>query len=294
MTDYSWTCRHLLRFSFAFHGINRRVGRYRATLACVSPLLPTQVPERHRNAKTKSTKTEASHDRSISSPIVRSPRELSPELGGLESSSGVCGMVTGDSCRSLFNRSSHCRMLLASPPSTTTSPCSVPLPRTVPLYFVSSSALLCLFFRAAASESATSNLPQHSRRPAGGILTHQVVGILIIAIQRHPRDLLGPRGLEPPDELFDAAGVLLARPLLLLEDLLGQECFVVLLVFAPDDDRRTVLAAVVGHVVRRRPAQGIHVTRGQVREGVDDRGASRVVALRAEDLEHAGPEEGVE
>lgn len=91
-----------------------------------------------------------SYDKSMlsrSSPSL-SPTELSPELGGLDSSLMFGDVadraLAGEGPRILAR---HVWMLGRSPPSTCTSPTSLPLPMIVPRYFESSPVLLCFFFR---------------------------------------------------------------------------------------------------------------------------------------------------
>lgn len=83
------------------------------------------------------------HSKSMGSAMLWSPIELSPELGGRESSlsplmpSGLssswgCGCDVGRRAAS-FIFSSHRAMLWYLPPSTSTLPCSMHLPRSEPV-----------------------------------------------------------------------------------------------------------------------------------------------------------------
>lgn len=106
-----------------------------------------------------------SYDKSMlsrSSPNL-SPTELSPELGGLDSSvmfgDVADNALAGDGPRILARQ---VWMDGRSPPSTWTSPTSLPFPMTVPWYFESSPVLLCFFFRTA--QTLASRLPRASRK----------------------------------------------------------------------------------------------------------------------------------
>ncbi len=109
-----------------------------------------------------------SYDRSISSAMLRSPRELSPELGGRESSPSPSPSAwpsplaypfrpprngSGVFCPAILRRSSQTEMLGHSPPSTSTSPYSMLRPRSVPRNLESSSFLLCFFLSASQNSS---------------------------------------------------------------------------------------------------------------------------------------------
>lgn len=92
----------------------------------------------------------APYDKSMlsrSSPSL-SPTELSPELGGRDSS-----LIRGEVADGALPGGGPCIldrqvwMLGRSPPSTWTSPTSLPLPMIVPWYLESSPVLLCFFFR---------------------------------------------------------------------------------------------------------------------------------------------------
>ena len=84
-----------------------------------------------------------------------SARELRPELGGLESASspvrsGLWSSPGSSGARTAASNSAlaHACRLSVLPPSTLTSPCSMPRPRIVPAYLESWSDRLCFFFSA--------------------------------------------------------------------------------------------------------------------------------------------------